>query len=486
MGQYETVIGLEIHAELSTATKIYCSCRNVFGERPNTQICPVCLGLPGALPVLNESVVEYAVKMGHALGCRIHPVSRMARKHYFYPDLPKAFQISQGTLPLCSDGMLRYLTHGKATAVRIERIHIEEDAGKLLHDDAYSGSLADYNRCGVPLIEIVTCPDMRSSAEAKGCLDTVRSVLRYLDISDCKMQEGSLRCDVNVSVCRQGEDAYGARCELKNVNSFSAAVRGIEYESQRQIAILEAGGSIEPETRRWDDQRGISILMRSKEDAEDYRFFEEPDLPQVMISEERIAALKDALPELPNAKIRRYIDTYGLSEDDAVLITESPDKAGFYDRYCCLPQAVPKNAAKWILTDISRFMNETGRSLEDMPLTPERLAALIAYVEDGSISHSAARQVLEVMLTRDTDPEPVIEARGLAQLSDRDALTSLAQDVISANPQSVKDYQDGKTRALGYLVGQCMRASGGRANPSLLNEIVATLLQKGMTNETTI
>ncbi len=477
MTAYETVIGLEIHAELNTASKLYCGCRNVFGAAPNTQVCPVCLGLPGALPVLNAAAVDYAIMMGHALGCRIHSLSRQDRKHYFYPDLPKAYQISQAQVPLCEEGCLHFLTEGKETAVRIQRIHIEEDAGKLLHEDS-GGTLADYNRCGVPLIEIVTHPDLRSSAEAKACLETVKSILLYLGISDCKMQEGSIRCDVNVSLREAGSTAFGTRCEMKNINSFSAAVRGIEYERKRQTAILEAGGIIEQETRRWDDGKGMSIPMRSKEDAEDYRFFPEPDLPVISVPEERIAALKAALPELPNEKIVRYVHSFGLKPEDAVLLMESPDKCRLFDECTALELCPPGEICKWILGDVSKFMNETGRSIPETPITAHRLCRLIACVQNGEISNSAGKRVFQEMLHRDAEPEMLIAELGLVQNSDADALRLLAQEIIAANPQSAADYRRGKTRALGYLVGQCMKASGGRANPGILREIVTEILQE--------
>lgn len=476
MKEYEIVIGLEVHAELNTASKIYCSCRNAFGGEPNTQICPVCMGLPGALPVLNEKAVEYAVRMGHALNCHINTVCHQDRKNYFYPDLPKAYQISQAEIPLCEKGYLDVVTEGKVKRIRVNRIHIEEDAGKLLHDDIYAGSLVDLNRCGVPLIEIVSEPDMRSSTEAKAYLDTIKSILLYLGISDCKMQEGSLRCDVNVSVRERGETKLGTRCEMKNVNSFSAAVRGIEYEAKRQIAILEAGGTIQQETRRWDDAKGKSFVMRTKEDAQDYRYFPEPDLLTISIDEERVQTLKESIPELPNAKVQRYRKDFDFSQMDAVLIAEQQERAALFDACTESGKCSPKSICNWILSDVAKYTNDTGRQIRETPLTAERLVTLIQQVEQGIISNTAARQVFSVMMETAQEPLVIIEEQGLAQNSDRSSLEQLVCEVFTDNEKSVCDYKNGKTNALGYLVGQCMKRSGGKANPSIVREIVTNKL----------
>ncbi len=476
--EYETVIGLEVHAELRTESKIYCSCRNEFGQEPNTQVCPICMGMPGTLPTLNEKVVEYAVKMGHALNCRINNVCRQDRKNYFYPDLPKAYQISQAEVPICENGYLDIMIDGDAKRVRITRIHIEEDAGKLLHDNAGSGSLIDLNRCGVPLIEIVSEPDIRSSAEARIYLDTIRSILQYIGISDCKMQEGSLRCDVNVSVREKGSDKYGTRCEMKNVNSFSAAVRGIEYESERQIAILESGGTIAQETRRWDDSKGKSFVMRTKEDAQDYRFFSEPDMLTIIVPEALTQELKESIPELPNEKVFRYVRELGLPHTDAFLIAYDIDKARFFDECNAIEKCRPKSICNWILADISKFCNHTGRSIYDTPLTPAKLAFLISEVEKGTVSNSAAKKVFDVIVNDGGEPDEIIKKSGLAQNSDTEYLKRLVEEVLAANEKSVTDYKNGKKNAMGYIVGQCMKASGGSANPAIIRELTENALNQ--------
>ncbi len=476
MKEYEIAVGLEVHAELNTASKIYCSCRNAFGGAVNTRVCPVCMGLPGALPVLNATAVDYAIKMGHALHCRINTVSRQDRKHYFYPDLPKVYQISQAEIPLCEDGYLDFMAEGEAHHVRIQRIHIEEDAGKLLHDASADGSLIDFNRCGVPLIEIVTEPDIRSSSEAKAFLDTIRSILLYLGISDCRMQEGSIRCDVNVSVREKGSMIYGSRCEMKNVNSFSAAVRGIEYEAKRQIALLEAGGTVQQETRRWDDAKGVSILMRTKENAQDYRYFPEPDLRTIVVDEARVRALREEIPELPNEKVFRYVREYGLTPADAGSIAESIDKAAFFDACTALGTCRPENICHWVLSDIAKYTNDNGGSILDTCMTPERMTSLIAAVEQGTISNTAARTVFTGILRQDSEPAEIITALGLVQDSDPASLERLAAGVLAEQVKSVNDYRNGKKNALGFLVGQCMRASKGRANPVMIKEIVTRLL----------
>lgn len=476
MREYETIIGLEVHAELKTNSKIYCSCRNSFGEEPNTQICPVCMGLPGALPTLNSKVVDYAIKMGHALNCRINNVSHQDRKNYFYPDLPKAYQISQADVPICENGYVDFGVDGMRKSVRITRIHIEEDAGKLLHDAEYPGSLADYNRCGVPLIEIVSEPDIRSSDEAKVYLDTIKSILQYIGISDCKMQEGSLRCDVNVSVREKGSAVLGTRCEMKNVNSFSAAVRGIEYEAKRQLEILKAGGAIAQETRRWDDAKGMSFTMRTKEDAQDYRFFPEPDLGTIVIDKAHIQKLKESIPELPNKKIMRYVNEHGMSNIDASIIAYDIDKAKLYDESVALGRCKPKSISNWILSDVSKYSNDIGRSILETPLTAERLTSLILEVEKGNISSSAAKEIFAVIVREGGEPSEIIEKLGLSQNSDFDFLEQLVKDVLAVNEKSINDYRSGKRNALGYLVGQCMKASKGKANPAIVKELLTNML----------
>ena len=474
---YEMVVGLEVHAELNTASKIYCSCKNAFGLEVNSQVCPICMGMPGTLPTLNEKVVEYAIKMGHALNCKINSVCKQDRKNYFYPDLPKAYQISQAEVPLCENGHLDIMVDGKTKTIGVTRIHIEEDAGKLLHDDSFAGSLVDLNRCGVPLIEIVSEPDIRSVAEAKAYLETIRSILQYINISDCKMQEGSIRCDVNVSVHKIGEP-FGTRCEMKNVNSFSAAIRGIEFEANRQIEVLENGGVIEQETRRWDDAKGESILMRTKENANDYRYFPEPDLLTIVVDEEKIAELKNSLPELPNAKLRRYVDEFGISQNDGALIAESVEKAKLFDEAVALRKGTPKGIIKWILGDISKYINETGKSVSDMKITPERLAELVGTIESGQISNASGKIVFETMLAEDKDVSEIIKEKNLSQNSNTDELEALAKDVLAQNEKSVTDYKGGKTNALGFLVGQCMKASKGQANPGMMRDIVIKLLSE--------
>ena len=414
--------------------------------------------------------------MGHALNCKINRVCKQDRKNYFYPDLPKAYQISQADVPLCENGCLEFMVDEKIKKVRITRIHIEEDAGKLLHDESFAGSLVDLNRCGVPLIEIVSEPDIRSSAEAKAYLDTIKSILQYIGISDCKMQEGSIRCDVNVSVNEKGAKEFGTRSEMKNVNSFSAAVRGIEYEAKRQIEVLEAGGVVAQETRRWDDAKGVSVVMRSKEDAQDYRYFPEPDMLTIVVDEERVNKLKESLPELPNIKIKRYISELGLSQTDAVLIAEAMDKSRLFDEAVALNMCSAKNISNWILGDISKYVNETGKTIDETELTAKNLCVLIQQIEKNVISNSAGKKVFQVIVEDGSDPLKVIEEKGLAQNSDAGFIEELVKEVFANNEKSINDYKNGKTNALGYLVGQCMKASKGKANPGLVKETVTKML----------
>lgn len=473
--KYETVIGLEIHAELATATKIYCGCKNEFGGEPNTHTCPVCTGMPGTLPVLNRKVVDYAICAGLAMNCQITPYGKQDRKNYFYPDLPKAYQISQFDLPVCHDGYIDIEVGGNKRRIGITRIHIEEDAGKLIHDEYSGASLVDYNRCGVPLIEIVTEPDLRSSEEAKVFLDTLKSILEYTEVSDCKMQEGSLRCDVNLSIRPVGQKEFGTRCEMKNVNSFSAAVRAMDYEQKRQIEIVEDGGEIEQETRRWDDVKGISVVMRSKEDAHDYRYFPEPDLLPIVISDEWIDEVRSRIPELPAQRKARYINEYNLPEYDAFVITSSKKMADFFDA-CVKAGSDPKTASNWLMGDISRYLNEKELEAGDIPFTALQLASLISLIDKGTISNSAAKKVLAKMFEEPEDPEKLVEKLGLVQVSDEGALKAMVDEVLANNPQSVADYKAGKDKAIGFLVGQIMKASRGKANPQIINKLLKEAL----------
>lgn len=473
---YEVVIGLEVHAELNTESKIYCDCKNAFGLEVNTQVCPVCMGMPGALPTLNEKVVDYAIKMGHALNCTINDVCKQDRKNYFYPDLPKAYQISQAEVPLCENGYLDILVDGEERRIGVTRIHIEEDAGKLLHSDKFDGSLVDLNRCGVPLIEIVSEPDMRSSTEAHAYLETIRSILQYLNISDCKMQEGSIRCDVNVSV-HKPDEPFGTRSEMKNVNSFSAAVRGIDFEVNRQIEILEAGGDVVQETRRWDDVKGESLSMRSKEDAQDYRYFPEPDLLTIVIDNDRIEKLKSEIPELPNKKLVRYVKEFGLTQKDASFIAEDIEKSSLFDECVSGNPKLAKSVSNWILSDVAKYCNETGKKISDTKLSADKLLNIIKLISEGKISNSAGKTIFEIIINEDKDIDEIIKEKSLAQVSDASALEAIADEVIANNEKSVNDYKNGKTNALGYLVGQCMKASKGQANPGMMKEIILKRLE---------
>ena len=469
---YEVVIGLETHAELSTESKIFCDCKNAFGLEVNSQVCPICMGMPGTLPTLNEKVVDYAIMMGHALNCSINRVCKQDRKNYFYPDLPKAYQISQDETPLCQNGYVDIMVNGEEKRIGITRIHIEEDAGKLLHSDKFDGcSLVDLNRCGVPLIEIVSEPDMRSSEEAKAYLETLKSILQYLDICDCKMQEGSIRCDVNVSVHKKGEP-FGTRTEMKNVNSFSAAVRGIDFEVKRQIEVLENGGTIVQETRRWDDAKGESISMRSKEDAHDYRYFPEPDLRTIVVEQERIDNLKSLIPELPNKKIVKYVKEYGLSQKDATFIAENIEIAKLFDGCMAKNLYSAKSYTTWILGDLVAYLNETGKTLSQTNINADNLTALVEKIEKKVISNANGKKIFAIIIEEDKDIDKLIDEMGLAQVSDTSALEAIADEVLSNNEKSVNDYKNGKTNALGFLVGQCMKASKGQANPGMMKEII--------------
>ena len=474
--KYETVIGLEIHAELSTDTKIYCSCENKFGGDENTRCCPVCIGLPGTLPTLNKKVVEYGIKAGLATNCTIAHFCKQDRKNYFYPDLPKAYQISQFDLPLCENGYVTIETENGTKNIGITRIHIEEDAGKLVHDGDDEFSRVDYNRGGVPLIEIVSEPDLRSPEEAEAYLDTIRSILKCIGVSDCKMQEGSLRCDVNLSVRPEGQKEFGVRSECKNVNSFSAAVRAMKYERDRQIKILESGGEVEQETRRWDDLAGVSHLLRSKEEAHDYRYFPEPDLMPIVVSDEWIESIRETLPELPGAKKERFMKM-GLTDYEAGLISVNMALSALLDD-AVLCGAPAKEASNQILGEISKILNERNMEADDIPFGGAELAELISLIAKGTISVTIAKKVMPVMFDECKKPSVIVEEKGLVQISDEGAIKEMILGVFEANPQAISDFKAGKKQAQGFLTGQIMRASKGKANPAMINKLLTEMLSE--------
>mgnify|MGYP004453374641 FL=1 len=477
MKEYEVVIGLEVHAELSTNTKIYCNCSTAFGADPNTHCCPICTGMPGTLPVLNERVVEYAVKAGLATNCEISRFSKQDRKNYFYPDLPKAYQVSQYDLPLCIGGHLDINVNGNKKTIGITRIHIEEDAGKLIHD-AYTGdTLVDMNRCAVPLIEIVSEPDIRSADEAVAYMQTLKSILEYLEVCDCKMQEGSLRCDVNLSVRPVGQKEFGTRTETKNLNSFKAIHNSIEFEIQRQIEVLENGGKIYQETRRFDDAKGVGYAMRSKEDAQDYRYFPEPDLAPIVLSEEYINNIKENLPEMPHIKKERYIKEFDLPEYDAEILTSSKKTASFFEKANAICNN-PKAVSNWIMGDFARMLNEKEIEIDESKVTEENLASLIMLIDKGTISSKIAKQIFEEMFKTGEDAKAIVEKRGLVQISDEGAIKEICQRVVDANPQSIIDYKAGKDRAIGFLVGQIMKETKGKANPQIVNKLLLEIINK--------
>jgi aspartyl-tRNA(Asn)/glutamyl-tRNA(Gln) amidotransferase subunit B len=475
--EYEIVVGLEVHAELSTKSKIYCSCTTEFGGEPNTHCCPICIGMPGTMPVLNKKVVEYAVRAGLATNCKISNYSKKDRKNYFYPDLPKAYQNSQYFYPICKGGHIDIEINGKTKQIGITRIHIEEDAGKLIHDEWGASTLIDYNRGGVPLIEIVSEPDIRSAKEAKVFLENLKAILQFTDVSDCKMQEGSLRADVNISVRPKGRLEFGVRTEMKNLNSFKAVTRAIESEARRQIEELESGGTIIQETRRWDDDKGVSYSMRSKEEAHDYRYFPEPDLPPVIISEEWIEDVRQSLPELPEARRKRYETDYGLPEYDASLLTTSKKLADFFEEAAIISNNA-KAVSNWIMGDVLRRMKEEDDETEEIPIPAQYLADLINLVDRGVISNTIAKKVFDKMYDTKKDPKLIVEEEGLKVVSDEDALLAVVNKVLENNQQSVADYKSGKKKAFGFLVGQAMRETRGKADPQIINKLLKKKLDE--------
>jgi len=477
--KYEIVIGLEVHVELNTESKAFCGCSTKFGAEPNTHICPVCLGLPGSLPVINKGVVERAIKAGLALNCGIASKSKFDRKNYYYPDLPKAYQISQYDMPIAEKGFLEIVSkEGEKKKIGITRLHMEEDAGKLLHltktgqiGDAEE-SLVDYNRGGVPLIEIVSEPDMRSAEEAYLYLTTLKSILKYIEVSDCNMEEGSLRCDANCSIREKGDEKLGVKVEVKNMNSFKNVQKALEYEMERQIKMKEAGEKISQETRLWDASKGKTFSMRSKEESHDYRYFPEPDLPPLEISPEETEGIKKTIPELPNVKRERFEKEYKIPAYDAGVLTAEKENAGFYEK-TVKASGEPKLSSNWIMVELMGKMNNEGiESINDVKISPESLGKMISLIKKGTISGKIAKQVFEEMFKTGNDPEKIVSEKGLTQITDTKAIEDAVDAVIATNAKIVEEIKGGKEKGIGFLVGQVMKATKGKANPQLVNEIL--------------
>lgn len=472
---YETVIGLEVHVELATKTKIFCGCSTAFGGAPNTHTCPVCTGMPGSLPVLNKEVVNKAIAVGLATNCTITQNCKFDRKNYFYPDNPQNYQISQLYYPICRDGKVEIEVDGKKKWIGIHEIHMEEDAGKLVHDPYTDSSLVDYNRSGVPLIEIVSEPDMRSADEVIAYLDKLRTTIQYLGASDCKLNEGSMRADVNLSIREVGATEFGTRTEMKNLNSFKAIARAIENERERQIDLLEAGEKVIQETRRWDDTKEYSYAMRSKEDAQDYRYFPDPDLVPILISDAWLEEIREQQPEFRDEKKMRYQEEYGLPEYDADILTGTKKLADIFEETVALG-ANPKKVSNWLMVETMRLLKEHEMDAEDISFSAENLAKLIRLADSQAINSSVAKEVFEIIFEKDVDPEQYVEEKGLKTVNDEGALRATVEKVIADNPQSVEDYRNGKEKAIGFLVGQTMKAMKGKANPGMVNQILKELL----------
>ena len=474
--EWEIVMGLEVHTELATKTKIFCGCSTEFGGEPNTHVCEICSGMPGTLPLLNERVVEFAVRTGLATNCKITQKTKFDRKNYFYPDLPKAYQISQLYLPICRNGYIEVKgENGEPKKIGIHEIHMEEDAGKLIHDEFEDCTLVDYNRCGVPLLEIVSEPDFRSADEVVEYLEKLRAILQFTGVSDCKMQEGSLRADVNLSVRPKGQKEFGTRTEMKNLNSFHAIARAIAYESRRQIDLLEDGEAVVQETRRWDDNKGYSYAMRSKEDAQDYKYFPEPDLPPIEISDARIQEIRESMPELPEQKKQRYREELGLPEYDTEILTGNMAFVTLFEETVKLCDS-SKDVANWIMGEVMKLLNDTGTLPEDMTLAPEKLAVVIQMVKSGKINRGTGKTVLEKVFTDGVDPESYVKENNLAQITDLGAIRPVLEEVIAANEKSVSEYKAGKTQAMGYIMGQAMRALKGKAPAQEVQKMLHELL----------
>lgn len=471
--KYQSVIGLEVHVEMKTSSKIFCPCSAKFGSEPNTNVCPVCLGLPGALPVLSKKVVELAIRAGLSLNCKIAGFSKFDRKNYYYPDLPKNYQISQYDLPIASSGQLQIEVNGESKRIGITRVHMEEDAGKLMHEGSFS--LVDYNRSGVPLMEIVSEPDLRSPEEAKAYLEALKLILQYIDVSDCKMEEGSLRCDANISVMPVGSTKFGTKTEIKNMNSFRAVQRALEYEIGRQIDEIEAEGRVIQETRSWDENRGITFSMRSKEQAQDYRYFPDPDLVPLLIADDWIDKIRYNLPELPQARKERLVREYGLPSYDAGVITSSMALAEFFDKTVALfPDA--KTVSNWVMGELLRLSKAYDIEIVQAKITPQGLAEMLKFIESGAISGKIAKVIFEEMFTSGKVPADIIEEQGLTQISNSREIAAVIERVLAKNPSVVMEYKEGKEKALSFLVGQVMRETKGKANPAVVNKLLREYL----------
>ncbi len=474
MGEFEPVIGLEVHVQMATRTKCFCSCRVEYGAEPNTNVCPVCLALPGSLPVLNKKALEYAVKASLALNCKVHQLSVFARKNYFYPDLPKGYQISQYDKPLATDGYIDIKVEGKTERVRIHRLHMEEDAGKTIHEGGYS--YVDLNRAGTPLMEIVSEPDIRSAVGARLYLEKLRNIMRYIGVSDADMEKGQLRCDVNISLRPKGEEKFGTKVEIKNINSFRFVQKAIEYEIERQAKILRKGGEIVQETRLFDEKTGKTFTMRSKEEAHDYRYFPDPDLIPVRITSDYIQKIKNSLPELPDEKEKRYVEQFKLTEYDAEVLVADKERADYFEKVVKIYPENPKSIANWIINELLGKLNEEGLDINKSPVKPEHIAQIVQLIDSGAISSKIAKQVFDEVFKTGKEPKQIVEEKGLKQVSDEGEIRKIVEEVLSNHPEEVKRYREGNTKLMGFFVGQVMKATKGKANPKLVNKILSEFL----------
>ncbi len=475
-GKYEAIIGLEVHAQMLTETKIFCGCSTKFGSEPNTQTCPVCIGMPGVLPVLNKKAVEFAIKTGLAMNCRISPYSRFARKNYFYPDLPKGYQISQYELPICEGGYIEIVVDGRVKRVGITRIHMEEDAGKNIHEGTGPYSFVDLNRAGVPLMEIVSEPDIRSPREAAEYMKKLRTILRYLKVCDGNMEQGSLRCDANVSIRPVGQKGYGTRTEVKNINSFKYVEKALEYEIKRQIMVVEEGGRVIQETRLWDSNKGITESMRGKEEAHDYRYFPEPDLVPITVSQEWIDEIRNKLPELPDSKRERFVSEYGIPEYDAEFLTSEKSVADWYEG-AVKAGGKPKSVSNWMMGDLMRLLNEDNKSIDECPLKPEQLAGMLKLIDNGTISGKIAKTVFEKMYRTGKDADIIVKEKGLVQISDAGEIERAIDEILLKSQKEVERYRAGDEKLMGFFVGQVMKATKGKANPQVVNDLLRKKLR---------